>query len=313
MNISFIIVLKNRIRMEYISPTRSGVLELLPNNLKSLCNLIQPADNWEFVVIDFASTDADVDTFLRETLTKPNMSYKLKTLNEPFNKGKGLNMAVELCTHDVLFFLDADMIIRTYDLFNDIQKYVIEHNKVFFPICWHYDDPDHVTGQKLPHGVGNVVHRKSEFVPYIEKETWGAEDTINYNKLSHMGKVERNYYEDKFVHQWHPRVWQQPSLHSTVDGKIVINEPLKEHQRTVTFPGVTQNRNEEPRPLAPKAMPLRYIPRPAPRPMLSPTQRVPPLRRIPRAVRVQETESLSAPAQIPGRKRYTPFASLLHR
>lgn len=207
MKLSFVIILKNRIRLPYSENGKNGTLELLPNNLRALCDLIKPTDEWEFVVIDFASTDADVDEFLRTTLTKPNMTYKLTRLNEPFNKGKGLNMAIPMCSHDTVFCIDADMVIRTYALFDGIQELVIDRGLALFPICWSYKNPEHTEGWKRDTGTGNVIFKKGRFSPYIEKTSWGREDDFNYAYFRKLGIAVRSYYGDKFVHQWHPKVW----------------------------------------------------------------------------------------------------------
>jgi glycosyltransferase involved in cell wall biosynthesis len=207
MKLSFVVILKNRIRLPYSTKDGTFILELLPNNFKSLCNLIKPDDEWEFVIIDFASTDANVDDFIKTTLTKPNMTYKLIRLEESFNKGKGLNMAIPMCTHDTVFCIDADMMIRTYDLFDSIQTLVIEKGLAFFPICYSYKNPEHTDGWERVTGTGNVIFKKDRFNPYIEKTSWGREDDFNHAYFKKLGIAVREYYGDKFVHQWHPKVW----------------------------------------------------------------------------------------------------------
>ncbi len=200
MKISFLITLKNRINFQ----SEDSILHLLPNNLNSLKNLIKPDDVWEFIVIDFGSTDANVNEFLHTTLDLPNMKYLLIILNENFNKGKALNLGIKYCSHDVVFCLDTDMIIRTSQLFDDIQKYVIDQQQAFFPICWSYSNPQHTAGWKRDTGVGNVIYLKKDFHPYIQKETWGGEDDKNFAHFKKLNKAVREYYGDQFVHQWHP-------------------------------------------------------------------------------------------------------------
>jgi hypothetical protein len=204
MNISFLIILKNRINLKCETPNGIITLNLFYNNISSLKTLIKKDDLWEFVIVDFASTDANVDDFLKTHIDLPNMSYKLITLNEEFNKGKGFNNGINYCTYDTVFCLDTDMIIRTYDIFNDIYKYVIEQNKVFFPICFSYYDINHTKGWKRDSGKGNVIFQKNNFCKYIEKNSWGKEDDNNFNIFSKLNKAVREYYNDKFIHQWHP-------------------------------------------------------------------------------------------------------------
>jgi glycosyltransferase involved in cell wall biosynthesis len=204
MNISFIITLKDRINLKYENSNQVICLELLPNNLNSLKKLIKKEDNWEFIVIDFASSDANVEDFLKSTLNLPNLKYKLITLNENFNKGKALNLGATMCSYDTIFCLDCDMMIKTYQIFNDIQRYVVDQGKVFFPICWSYSTHKHTSGWKRDTGLGNVICLKKDFHPYIEKNTWGGEDDNNYSHFKKLNKTIREYYGDQFVHQWHP-------------------------------------------------------------------------------------------------------------
>jgi len=213
MKISFIIPLKNRIKLPYINNNNTEYLYLLGNNLNSLKNIIKLDDLWEFIIVDFGSTDViNVNTFLKSILDVPNITYKIITLNEAFNRGKGLNIGFENCSHDIIFCYDADMMIHTYKLFDDIQKYVVEEQNAFFPICWSYHDHTHKTGWKRDTGKGNVIVLKKYYNNYIEKTTWGGEDDINYAHFKNNNKVVREFYEDKFVHQWHPSTeWKSKS------------------------------------------------------------------------------------------------------
>ncbi len=204
MKISFVIALKNRIHLKYNDKGITGTLNLLGNNLKSIRNIVKNDDNWEFIIVDFASTDANVNEFLKNNLNHPSLSYKLITLNEQFNKGKGLNIGIKNASHDIIFCYDADMMIHTYELFNDIQTFVINQNMAFFPICWSYSNPRHTAGWRRDTGTGNVIYNKNDVVKYIEKTVWGQEDDINYAHFKKLNKAVRKFYNDKFVHQWHP-------------------------------------------------------------------------------------------------------------
>jgi hypothetical protein len=107
--------------------------------------------------------------------------------------------------------LDTDMMIKSYDLFNHIQKYVVEEQKAFFPICWSYKDHTHTTGWKRIEGTGNMICLKKDFHPYIEKTTWGEEDGTVYNHFYKLNKAVREFYGENFIHQWHPPNWRKAS------------------------------------------------------------------------------------------------------
>jgi glycosyltransferase involved in cell wall biosynthesis len=203
MNISFIVTLKNRVNFQVIHNGKPIQLQVFKHNLESLQRTIKDTDNWEIVIVDFGSTDVNVHDFMKNSITRPNITYKIIELNEPFSRGKGLNVGVNHCTYDTVFCYDADMMILSYDLFDDIQKYVVEQGKAFFPICWSYKDPEHTSGWKRDTGKGNVICLKKDFNKYIEKTTWGQEDDLNFDHFTHRNMAVRAYYGDKFVHQWH--------------------------------------------------------------------------------------------------------------
>jgi glycosyltransferase involved in cell wall biosynthesis len=204
MKLSFVITLKNRINMKYNDGVTVHIMHLFEKNLASLCSIIKPEDEWEFVVVDFGSTDADVEEFLKSSLIHPNMTYKLIILNEPFSRGKGLNVGIDNATHDIVFCYDTDMVINTYELFDDIQTYVVNEGKALFPICWSYHDITHTTGWKRDTGLGMVIYNKNIVTKYIEKQTWGREDDINYKYFCDKGIEMRTYYGQQYYHQWHP-------------------------------------------------------------------------------------------------------------
>lgn len=202
--ISFVTVIKNRTRINVAHNDNEIELCLFENNIKSLISLIEPSDKWEFVIVDYESTDVNMSEFINTLPKKDNLEFKVFTVKGTFNKGAGLNYAASLVTNQIVFFLDADMMIKTRALFNDIEEYVVKGNKVLFPICWSYKNPEHTQGWKRIHGVGNVIQRRETIVRYIDNKKWGNEDTKNYEHFVRVKKAHRTYYDEEFVHQWHP-------------------------------------------------------------------------------------------------------------
>lgn len=203
--ISFVTILKNRTNITVDVNDTTRTLTLFENNLRSLIQLIQPTDIWEYIIVDFESTDVDISTFV-ETLPKcENLTFRIYTLKETFDKGRGLNFASNLPNYNTVFFLDADMMIRTRAVFDDIQTYVVEQNRVLFPICWSYSNPEHTSGTKRDTGVGNVVQQKQTIIQYAHNTSWGMEDTLNFQHYTKTRQAIRTYYSEGFVHQWHPR------------------------------------------------------------------------------------------------------------
>lgn len=202
--ISFATVIKNRTKISVMHENNQLELRLFENNLLSLISLITPSDSWEYIIVDYESTDVNMHEFIAKLPKKDNLHFKIFTLNTPFDKGAGLNYASSLVTNPVVFFIDADMMVKTRNLFDDVEKYVVKENKVLFPICWSYSNPQHTDGWRRCSGKGNVIQRKETIVPYIHNKNWGIEDDTNFNHYSKLNMTYRTYYGDQFVHQWHP-------------------------------------------------------------------------------------------------------------
>ncbi len=202
--ISFVTIIKNRTRFTVEHEGAKLELRLFENNLRALIRLVQPTDKWEFIIVDFGSTDVDLASWVTTLGAPPNMTFRVIPAEGPFNKGRGLNIAIPLISHGIVFFMDADMEIRTRALFDDIRTVVQRGRKVLFPICWSYSNPAHTEGWKRDWGVGNVIQPTDTVRPYVEKDSWGKEDWWNFCWYRDRGLAVRTYYGEGFVHQWHP-------------------------------------------------------------------------------------------------------------
>jgi hypothetical protein len=203
--ITFVTVIKNRTNITVEHEGRSIHLRMFENNLRSLLRLVTPEDTWEFLIIDFMSDDVHMETWVKTLDAPSNISIKVIPMEGHFNKGRGLNFAAKNATYPIVFFLDADMEIRTRKMFDDIERYVVGSERVLFPVCWSYSNPEHTDGWKRIWGVGNVVQKKDSILHYMEKSSWGHEDCINFLQYCLTKKAIRTYYEDEgFIHQWHP-------------------------------------------------------------------------------------------------------------
>jgi hypothetical protein len=202
--LSFITVIKNRTNIKVSHNKKLLELHLFENNLRSLISLIQPSDQWEFVIVDYESTDVNMSEFVDTLPKSDNLTFKVFTVKGVFDKGAGLNYGASLVTNPIVFFLDADMMIKTRSLFDDIETFVVQQNKVLFPICWSYKNPEHTQGWKRGEGTGNVIQKRETIVPYVNNKEWGHEDTKNYKYFIKVKQAHRTYYDKGFVHQWHP-------------------------------------------------------------------------------------------------------------
>jgi glycosyltransferase involved in cell wall biosynthesis len=202
--LSFIIPIKNRTNIKIVYDGKPIELKLFEKNLKSLFNLIKPDDKWQIVIVDFKSTDVHMSTWIKTLHIPNNCEINIVTLDEIFNKGKGLNIGMKHCKHDYILSLDTDMQIFTRQFFEDIEKYVVKEKKAFFPICWSYTTPQHTEGIKRTYGHGINCVAKKDFVSIPEFKQWGKEDDINFEHFEKLKKVVRPYYERNYIHQWHP-------------------------------------------------------------------------------------------------------------
>ena len=111
--ISFVTVIKNRTKINVNHNGKQLELRLFENNLKSLISLIEPSDQWEFIIVDYESDDVNMSKFVNTLAKKENLEFKVYTVKGTFDKGAGLNYGATLVTNPIVFFLDADLMIKT--------------------------------------------------------------------------------------------------------------------------------------------------------------------------------------------------------
>jgi len=205
--ISFITPIKNRTDIVIEHRGKKIRLKLFQNTIQSLIDIITPEDCWEYVIVDFKSDDVNMTEFI-ESLQKPdNLIFKIHTVDQPFfDRGGGINIGVELASHPVIFVMDADMMIKSRKMFDDIEDVVVKQNKVMFALCWYYLNPNHTRGFLPNGGTGNVILKKDMFVNMTNNSSWGKEDNINEAYFVSRGLSCRMYYHEnkEFIHQWHP-------------------------------------------------------------------------------------------------------------
>lgn len=222
-SMSIIIVIKNRTDFKCIDNGVEYNLQLFKNNLNGLFSLLTNRDNWELVVVDFNSTDVNMSDFLQTTFTKYNnpkhFTYQLLTVNDAlFNKGKGLNIGAKHAKHELLFFLDADMLLTNRQIIETAYK--VTNKQVYFPVCINYENPQHTKQSPRPTGKGNVFIRKSFLTSkqWPEYKQWGLEDDHFYEYFAKHKLVYRDYPES-FFHQWHPNTFEYKNKYYLINTK----------------------------------------------------------------------------------------------
>jgi len=196
--LSICITVKNRSRLQI----DGRELRLLPNCLKALVGCLRPEDDAELVISDWHSDDWPLEEWA-EAAAKP-IPLRVVQVDGHFSAGRGRNVAFEHARGDVLLFLDADIIVCR-ELFDRGLRYTAQ-GMAFYPIYFHYDDPEHKTGRWLPASHGNVMLTRETFLragKWPELKSWGREDDMLHDAVKQLVQIVRVRLPG-MVHQWHP-------------------------------------------------------------------------------------------------------------
>ena len=171
----------------------------------------------ELVVADFESDDCDVEDLLYATFSASPSTYV--PLSGPFSRARGLHAAAQAASHDLLCFLDVDILVRPE--FGVRARMLTSGGAVYYPQCYklhRYMPPvilgDHKGG---PAGANGYWCRTGHGLMVCDKETyrktggwdrsigrWGAEDTDLHWYVQDLGIPVRRYEERGLIHMWHP-------------------------------------------------------------------------------------------------------------
>ena len=176
-------------------------LELFPNCVRSLSEAARDFDQVELIVADFHSDDWPLAEWLPSAAG--NLEHRLIAVDEPFSKGKGLNVAADAARGQRILFLDADILVNRDILRRAIE--VVDNQRVWLPIFRYLDREGKPAGWE-DFSLGNVAFdcrlwRVAQPVP--EFQSWGGEDNIFADKLQEHCPAVRERFEGLF-HQWHP-------------------------------------------------------------------------------------------------------------
>lgn len=121
-----------------------------------------------------------------------------------FTRGGGRNQAArKYARGDVLFFMDADMLVSPKTVERGLA--VVGAGKAFFPF-YRRRSRD---GKRLDEGIGTgnsfmSARHFAECGGFPETPAWGGEDTAVCNWFTARGLCVRELVQD-FIHQWHPK------------------------------------------------------------------------------------------------------------
>ena len=191
-----------------IRPDMSVQLRLLPNFLASLVAVKKPEDKWTVILIDYESTDINIE-MMCELILKDKIPYFLhvQTKAKSFDRGGGLDIAAQIAKsrgHNTLFFCDSDMFCTSHEIFDKAAE-VVAAGKYYYPICFSFTQADHQIGFWRDTGFGMVFMKLDDYFAtnrWMHNRSWGWEDRALHDSLQ-KDRVERSQV-DGWFHQWHP-------------------------------------------------------------------------------------------------------------
>lgn len=194
-------VVRNRMRVLHTPSGHSEPVEL-PIFRNALLSAREAAPDALVRVVDFGSTDVpDFEAAVKEVCP----GAVVERMDGEFCKGRALNHLLDTATCDVVFFVDADMILDA----NTVRQ-AADHcalGRAFFPICsteeGHYDRRRQLW---LNVGYGNVaVPREGATERWDgDRKKWGGEDVWFHDLVRKRMHVVRQR-QLGLKHQWHPR------------------------------------------------------------------------------------------------------------
>jgi glycosyltransferase involved in cell wall biosynthesis len=196
--------------LEHFPPTLNRdatvTLNLLPKLLMSLRMIKNGNDNWTVIVVDYESTDVNVPNIVHQMLDG-HIRYVVHTEKGVFSRGSGLHIAANLAKergHDSLFFCDADMYFTKHFIF-DQAKEALKKNKIYFPMCFSFTQPDHLKGFWRDTGYGMMFISLEKYFSiqgWQHNISWGEEDNLMFRNFKSEEILRTRAIG--YFHQWHP-------------------------------------------------------------------------------------------------------------
>jgi len=181
-------------------------LNLLPKLLMSLRMIKTGNDRWTVIIVDYESTDVNVEAIAHQILDG-HIRHVVKKMTGTFSRGSGLHLAAQVAKNiglNTLFFCDADMYFTSHYIFERAVE-AINDGKVYYPVCFSFTQPDHMKGYWRDSGYGMMFISTEKYFKtqrWQHNVSWGEEDNA----------MRRNFSEQEIVrgqgigyfHQWQP-------------------------------------------------------------------------------------------------------------
>lgn len=151
----------------------------------------------EIVIGDNNSTDIDYST----VIGNPHPVVVENYIGD-WSIGRAKNVSAERATGDILFFLDADLIM-VQEVIDKIIK-LVPTGWVYAPIMWSQNE-DRLTGDWITSSYGQVAVTKEQWQnhKWLEFKSYGVEDNLFVGPYTEKQILIRDMPAG-FVHLWHP-------------------------------------------------------------------------------------------------------------
>jgi len=187
-------------------------LPLFPKMIRSLMAQKKEEDDWVLIVVDFQSTDVNLQEVL-EVEVGDTIPWHLETVKAYpfFDRGGGLAKAAEIAeskyTADALFFCDADLFFTSRDIIEGAYK-SLGKGQFFYPIFFAFALADHSKGFWRDTSFGNFACLMKDYKQtegWYHNISWGWEDRALADSILPYKKDRQKV--NGFFHQWHPMHW----------------------------------------------------------------------------------------------------------
>lgn len=224
------------------------------NSFASLLKSVIPQDvKLEIVVADFESTDTTVEEWCDAARRLyADVSVKYLRVQETFNRSRGRNLGAQNASGNILFFLDADVVVHENFLAEIVAH--VEPRSVYFPVFYqlHRGKPMQVKGNGRNHDTCNgkwlmaswglfgvTVDDYLATGGYDESYLqWGGEDNAIAYRCKMLGFEIHKPRVRGLFHQWHPDVPQWKNRYCDMkEGQKAwpIAWPMARYEDDLTF------------------------------------------------------------------------------
>lgn len=195
--------------------TKDGkrILPLMPRMLNSLVMHKKPEDDWVVIVVDYKSTDVNVEEMMRHELGD-KIPWHLETVEtyKYFDRGGGLAKAAKIAEEKfhagAVFFCDADIVFASRNVLDRAIEVSLAR-KFYYPVFFSFALDNHSKGFWRDTSYGNFACCLQDYKQtegWFHNISWGWEDRALSDSIPEEKKVRERV--SGFFHQWHPFQWE---------------------------------------------------------------------------------------------------------